>query len=568
MGESMDMDEEEPAGSERAAGGRRAVLTGIGVLCAAMLTVGGYGAWNLVGAVTGGSRGSDPNHRPAQASSSLPQAPTQAQADDAAREFLGRWAAGDLAAAAGLTDRPDAALAALTAFRDQVRVRSLAFTPSGAAPAPAAGQAGVGFRASVGFADTGSIWEYDGALAVARSGQGKPLVHWSPTVIHPHLGPGETIALQPLHAAAGRVTDRNGKALEEFPSLRQVLAGLPPAPGAGGDDGSAVMITHGPGAADAEPLFTVTAPTAATGTRLTLDADLQRAAEAALHDRAGGHPGSLVAIDTGTGGILAVANSPAEQFNRAFLGGIAPGSTMKVITAAALLEAGLDPGSAVPCPSTTNSPRLWHNDEDGDHLDNTLAEDFAESCNTAFIDQGLTKLAPGTLAKVAAEQFGVGLVWHTGVESFDATVPVPKNSDEQAAEYIGQGSIRANALTMASVAATVQSGAFHQPVLLAGGPTGDRPATAARKLPAQVATDLRSMMARTAAEGTAASAMAGISGRVGAKTGTAEVDGAPAANSWFIAYRDNVAVAAEIEGAGYGAQAAGQAVAQVLRAVR
>ncbi|MEV4612736.1 penicillin-binding transpeptidase domain-containing protein [Kitasatospora sp. NPDC049258] len=567
MGESLDADEPgEPAGAGRAVGSRRAVVAAVALLCAAMLTVGGYGAYNLVSAVTGGARGSDPNRHPAQSTASVPQAPTDAQAASTAREFLARWAAGDLPAAGALTDRPEAATAALAAFRDQVRVRSVAFAPGGPVPAPAAGQAGVGFRATVGFTDAGSVWEYDGALAVVRSGQGQgqALVHWSPGIIHPHLGPGESIAMQPLPAPAGRPTDRNGKPLDGFPSLRQVLAGLAPAPGEAGSDGRAVVISHGSGPADAEPLFTVTAPTLAPGTQLTLDTDLQRAAETALRDAAGGRPGSLVAIDASTGGILAVANSPADQFDRAFLGGVAPGSTMKVITAAALLEAGLTPDTPVPCPSTTNSPKPWHNDESGDHPGYTFADDFAQSCNTAFIGQGLARLAPGTLAEVAAEQFGVGLVWHTGIESFDAKIPVPKDSDERAAEYIGQGAIRVNALTMASVAATVQSGSFHQPVLVPGG----RPATAARRLPAQVAVALRAMMARTAAEGTARTAMAGLDGRVGAKTGTAEVDGAPAANSWFIAYRDNVAVAAEIEGGGHGAQAAGQAVAQVLRAVR
>jgi cell division protein FtsI/penicillin-binding protein 2 len=71
------------------------------------------------------------------------------------------------------------------------------------------------------------------------------------------------------------------------------------------------------------------------------------------------------------------------------------------------------------------------------------------------------------------------------------------------------------------------------------------------------------MMRRTASSGTASNVMAGLSGQVGAKTGTAQVD-TGADNSWFIGYRDNLAVAAEVEGGGAGNGAAGQATAAVL----
>jgi cell division protein FtsI/penicillin-binding protein 2 len=236
---------------------------------------------------------------------------------------------------------------------------------------------------------------------------------------------------------------------------------------------------------------------------------------------------------------------------------------MKVVTAAALLEAGDTPGSAVACPDTTTTPKVWTNDERGSHPDYTLADDFAHSCNTAFIAESRARLSAGTLTQVARDQFGLGRPWSLapGVTSFDTDIPVETDPDAVAAEQIGQGRIRTNTLAMASVAATVQSGTFRQPVLLAD----QQQVAAARPLPAGVAQDLRAMMARTAADGTASDAMAGLTGQVGAKTGTAEVDGYPSPNSWFVAYRDDLAVAAEVEGGGHGAGAAGQAVAQVLR---
>ena len=54
-------------------------------------------------------------------------------------------------------------------------------------------------------------------------------------------------------------------------------------------------------------------------------------------------------------------------------------------------------------------------------------------------------------------------------------------------------------------------------------------------------------MQLTAASGTAAEAMAGLSGDVGAKTGSAEVDGQKKPNAWFTAYRGDLAAAAVVQ---------------------
>ncbi|WBP84427.1 penicillin-binding transpeptidase domain-containing protein [Kitasatospora cathayae] len=175
---------------------------------------------------------------------------------------------------------------------------------------------------------------------------------------------------------------------------------------------------------------------------------------------------------------------------------------------------------------------------------------------------GAYNVQPGTLTSVARDQFGLGLQWRIGIPSRDATIPVPGNKDEAAAEYIGQSQIQVNSLLMASVAATVQSGTFRQPVLREDA----KRVTAPGRLPADVAQSLRSMMARTATQGTARAPMSGLSGQIGAKTGTVEAGDRQATNSWFIAYRNDLAVAAEVEGGGHGNSAAGVAAAQVLKA--
>jgi cell division protein FtsI/penicillin-binding protein 2 len=73
------------------------------------------------------------------------------------------------------------------------------------------------------------------------------------------------------------------------------------------------------------------------------------------------------------------------------------------------------------------------------------------------------------------------------------------------------------------------------------------------------------MMNRTAVSGTAAQVMAGLGGSVGAKTGSAEVDGQAKSNSWFTGYRNDMAAAAMTQEGGHGGEAAGPIVAAVLR---
>ncbi|WP_051709967.1 penicillin-binding transpeptidase domain-containing protein [Streptomyces sp. NRRL S-350] len=568
---------ESEADAPRRPAAKRVLLMTAGGVFAALLAVGGYGAYNIVTAVTdGGSPGTDGRQGTATAAQGPAEPATAEQAASVAKDFLAAWGRGDVPAAAGLTDSPETARAALTAFHDQVAARTLALTATGPAPAgttggttggTTAGSAGattgepaVGFRVKAEFEGATGAWEYDSALSVVRAKDGRAVVRWTPTVIHPHLAPGRTIGVKPLPDPVSKPTDRNGKPLEGFPSLRAVLPQIAPADGATVVAGRAVVISGGPGK-EPEQLFVLTPPTAPQ-VKLTLDADLQQVAEEAVKQQsAGGKPSSLVAVEPSTGHILAMAYSPLN-FNRAVGGGQAPGSTMKVITSAALLQEGVTPDTVVPCKETTYSPRVWHNDDAGNFPSYTLTDDFTHSCNTGFIDKGLEKLQPGTLAKVAREQFGLGLEWHIGIPSRDATVPVPGNKDEAAAGYIGQGQIQVNSLLMASVAATVQSGTFRQPVLREDA----KRVTAPGRLPSDVARDLRTMMAKTATQGTARAPMSGLSGQVGAKTGTAEAGSGQATNSWFIAYQGDLAVAAEVEGGGHGNSAAGVAAAQVLKA--
>ncbi|MER7707067.1 penicillin-binding transpeptidase domain-containing protein [Kitasatospora sp. NPDC097605] len=580
-------------------GAKTGIITGVAV---AMLAAGGYGAYSLVG-------GGDDKDAPAakKQRTVVAEPPSAEQAAAGAKAFLEAWAAGDIAKAASLTDDAAAATTALSAFRDQVKPSGLTLAPSGpatpaafasatgtpspaktTAPAttpatpgdattdPAAATASaaptgtlMGFKARAEFEGTNRVWDYNGFLGVVKMSDDTPAVHWAPSVIHPHLAAGETISVQPLPPLAGNVVDRNNKALNSpsitplIPTLQAKVAKLLADQNKDqSDNGTGVVITN-PADQNSVPdrLFTIVDPKPPKPFKLTIDANLQAAAEKAMTDL-GGKKGSIVAIEPSTGQVLAFANAPVTGLNRAFQGQLAPGSTLKILTSTALLEAGINPDTPVPCPTLSSNPKKIPNSFPDPYPNNTLQQDFMISCNTAFIDQGLTSLKPGALTTTAKDVYGIGLNWQTGLPSFDAVVPdAGTNKDEQAMQSIGQGKVQMNPLAIASITATVQSGSFKQPVLVAELPQQK----AARDMTPDVAGKLRQMMAATATGGTAQGVMAGITDNAGAKTGSAEATGIATTNSWFTAYRGNLAVAAEVEGGGHGVDAAGPAVASIIK---
>ena len=164
-------------------------------------------------------------------------------------------------------------------------------------------------------------------------------------------------------------------------------------------------------------------PVPGTPLRTSIDPTVQRAAEAALATVPG--VSSLVAIRASTGEVLAAVSDPASyQFDEALEGEFPPGSTFKVVTASALMEAGLSPSSAASCPSTlTVDGEVFHNAE-GDAPVSDLAQAFAESCNTAFIGLASAHLQADSFPAVAS-QFGIGSSLKMGLAAFGGSVPVP-----------------------------------------------------------------------------------------------------------------------------------------------
>ena len=136
--------------------------------------------------------------------------------------------------------------------------------------------------------------------------------------------------------------------------------------------------------------------------RLTLDADVQRAADAALEQVE--QPSALVAVRPSTGEVLAVANGGegGTGYDRALLGQYPPGSTFKVASTLALLEQGLSPDDVVPCPATLEvSGKSFKNAEEEVLGDVPFSLDFADSCNTAFVGSA-DRVTPEQLRDAAA----------------------------------------------------------------------------------------------------------------------------------------------------------------------
>ena len=179
--------------------------------------------------------------------------------------------------------------------------------------------------------------------------------------------------------------------------------------------------------------------------KTTLDANLQRAAEAALATSK--LPASLVAVQASTGQILAAANGPdATNYNRAFQGRYAPGSTFKIVTSAALMGSGETAATALPCTNTINVFGKTFKNYDGlaAYGAGTMQKAFNESCNTAFISQH-GRLPKDGMTKAAA-MFGIGPDLKLSIPAYGGEVPAPKDDVAEAASMIGQGTVTASPL--------------------------------------------------------------------------------------------------------------------------
>jgi hypothetical protein len=483
-----------------------------------------------------------------------------------AERFLTSWQQGRPAEAAAATSDSAAATSLLTGYTKDAHLTNVTLTEG----TPAGGKVPFSVRATVSYKGLSKPLTYGSSLTVVRrTSDGKPVVDWHASVVHPDLKDGDTLVTGESGTPPVNALDRDGGEITaaKYPSLGTVLDGLREKYGktAGGKAGVELRVVRG-AASQKAGLSDKTLVELSKGTpgtvRTTLSPALQAAAEqqVAKQDKA-----SVVVMRPSTGEILAVANS-GHGFNTAFQGSLAPGSTMKIVTSTMLFEKGLvTPEASHPCPKTYKlAGWTFHNDDNSEIKQGTFKQSFGASCNNAFIDFA-PKLSNSDLTTEAQQVYGLGMDnWAIGVPTFDGSVPVQSGA-QMGASLIGQGGVRMNPLNMASVAATVQTGVFHQPYLVSPSVDHRTLAKASRTMSSKTQAELKEVMQYTAAYGTAAKAMAGLGPEAGAKTGSAEVDGQKKPNGWFTAYDGDLAAAGVVQAGGHGGDTAGPIVAALLK---
>ncbi len=194
-------------------------------------------------------------------------------------------------------------------------------------------------KATVSYGGKSEPLAYGSELTVVRGvTTGRALVDWQPSVVHPALEKGDTLVTGEAKVPPIEAVDRNNTVLTaaKYPSLGPILDALREKYGdkAGGRPGVELTVERADASAPSKTLLTL-----AKGTpgklRTTISAPAQAAAERAVRQYA---ESSVVAVKPSTGEVLAVANHRQDGFNAAFEGRLAPGSTMKVISAATLID--------------------------------------------------------------------------------------------------------------------------------------------------------------------------------------------------------------------------------------
>lgn len=320
--------------------------------------------------------------------------------------------------------------------------------------------------------------------------------------------------------------------------------------------------------------------------RLTIDAGLQVRTAQALRDQAGraaAGRGAAVVLDPAQGELLASASypwpdaealagetaiQPEALLDRARYGLYPPGSTFKLVTAAAALRlesavkdaryqcVRLDDGRVGGRVRGASKPVR------DDPLDHTphgtlgLHRALVVSCN-AYFSNLANLIGPQVLSEVASEA-QIAAARPPAAEKLKYTLPY--------AGY-GQGEVLASPLRMAGVAGALAEGGVLREVRV----TRDRPkrSSGTQWVTAQGAAQLGASMRQAVTSGTGR-VLAHHRIAIAGKTGTAEVDG-QRSHSWFVGFapfrsRQQLAFAVIVEHAGYGARAAAPVAGDIVSA--
>lgn len=358
-------------------------------------------------------------------------------------------------------------------------------------------------------------------------------------------------------------------------------------------------------------------PTRGATLQLTLDARVQRAARAAFGERSG----AAVALDPKTGAVLAMlsvpgydlahltgttrnaawqvlaANSAIPLLDRALRGAYPPGSTYKmVVAAAALAEQVVTPEEHISCSGGLRvGGRTFGCWRRGGHGAMNLHAALTQSCDVYFYQLG-RRLGPDRLARYAAA-FGLGRATGIGL-AHERTGLIPTtqwkrerygaawNEGETLSIAIGQGYNLVTPLQAATMVATIANGGFRvTPYLIdqvIGVPVDQSlpaPLPGERVLDAAHVADIQAgLIGVVHGPGGTAGRLRALPFKIAGKTGTAQVVSLQQETSrrehqdhaWFVAYAPyddpQIAVAVLVEHGGHGGSAAAPIAADMIAA--
>lgn len=329
---------------------------------------------------------------------------------------------------------------------------------------------------------------------------------------------------------------------------------------------------------------------------LTVEPALQQLAAQQL----GSRRGAVVALDPRSGAILAMVTSPSYDpnvlsshdpakiraqnerlnerrdqplTNRAAEQVYPPGSTFKVVTAAAALESGMKPSDLIECsrdiklPLTVNT-RLRNFGGESCPSKVTLTQALQHSYNTSFATLGM-RIGGGKVQDMA-EKFGFNASPDLPLRTVPSVFPQGLNAPQTAQSAIGQFDVRATPLQMAQVAAAVANkGRLMRPYVAAEVRAPDltildaaEPKEQSRVFGADTAAALNAMMVEVVRDGTGRRAqIPGVT--VAGKTGTAQNAGP--SHAWFIGFAPaqdpEIAIAVIVENGGGDDQGTGGRIA-------
>jgi peptidoglycan glycosyltransferase len=327
---------------------------------------------------------------------------------------------------------------------------------------------------------------------------------------------------------------------------------------------------------------------------LTLDPAAQTAAFDGLQNLGPGVQGAVVAIEPATGKILAMVSLPTfdpnqlashdftaatEKYdelnadptqpllNRAIQMTLAPGSTFKLVTAAAAIESGnWDASSMVPAgatyqlPETTGDTGLIDNEGRSECNPKRITFETAMewSCNTTFAQLAIEVGAEAMYNQAQAFGFNEHYLDDLGPQA-ESVFPAGINKPQTGQTGFGQFDVRATPLQMAMVAAGIANGGtVMKPYIVDEVQSADldildktEPTELSQAVSATTANELTKLMVATVNSGTADDAqIPGV--EVAGKTGTAQsgIAGKPP-YAWFVSFAPaddpQVAVAVMIE---------------------